>query len=110
MSPNYNRQVRTLVLALATLPLFAGQTALDKYVAAPDPNFKYELARTAAGRGYTQYIYDLTSQKWRSEKDVDHPIWHHWLTIIVPDKVSKITTGFLYLTGGAINSDPTGTT
>ena len=106
MSPNYNHQVRTLVLALATLPLFAGQTALDKYVAAPDPNFKYELARTAAGRGYTQYIYDLTSQKWRSEKDVDHPIWHHWLTIIVPDKVSKTTTGFLYLTGGAINSDP----
>jgi PhoPQ-activated pathogenicity-related protein len=98
--------VRTLILLLATLPSFAAsQTALDRYVAAPDPNYKYELARTSAGRGYTQYVYDMISQKWRTEQDVDHPLWHHWLTIIVPDKVEK-TTGFLYLTGGAIGSDP----
>ncbi len=94
------------ILAIATLPVFAAsQTALDRYVAAPDPNYKYELARTAAGRGYTQFVYDLTSQKWRSEKDVDHPVWHHWLTIIVPDRVDK-TTGFLFLTGGSIESGP----
>jgi len=98
--------VRTLILLLAALPCFAaGHTALDRYVAAPDPNYKYELARTSAGRGYTQYVYDMISQKWRTEQDVDHPLWHHWLTIIVPDKVEK-TTGFLYLTGGSINSDP----
>ena len=102
----HNRVVRIFLLALAALPLFgAGQTALDRYVAAPDPNYKYELARTAAGRGYTQFVYEMTSQKWRTEKDVDHPLWHHWLTIIVPDRVDK-TTGFLYLTGGAVNSDP----
>ncbi len=98
--------VRTLILLLAALPAFAAShTALDRYVAAPDPNYKYELARTTAGRGYTQYVYDMISQKWRTEQDVDHPLWHHWLTIIVPDKVEK-TTAFLYLTGGAINSDP----
>jgi PhoPQ-activated pathogenicity-related protein len=98
--------VRIFLLALAALPAFAAsQTALDRYVAAPDPNYKYELARTSAGRGYTQYVYDMISQKWRTEQDVDHPLWHHWLTIIVPDHVEK-TTGFLYLTGGAINSDP----
>ena len=102
----HNRLVRTFILALAALPLLAAsQTALDRYVAAPDPNYKYELARTAAGRGYTQFVYDLTSQKWRTEKDVDHPVWHHWLTIIVPDKVEK-TTGFLYLTGGSVDSAP----
>ena len=98
--------VRTLILLVAALPCFAAsQTALDRYVAAPDPTYKYELARTSAGRGYTQYVYDMISQKWRTEQDVDHPLWHHWLTIIVPDKVEK-TTGFLYLTGGAIGSDP----
>jgi PhoPQ-activated pathogenicity-related protein len=98
--------VRILLLALAGLPVFAAsQTALDRYVAAPDPNYKYELVRTAAGRDYTQYVYDLTSQKWRSETDVDHPIWHHWLTLIVPDKVDK-ATGFLYLTGGSIGTQP----
>ena len=106
----HNRLVRTFILALAALPLStamfaASHTALDRYVAAPDPNYKYELARTAAGRGYTQYVYDLTSQKWRTEKDVDHPLWHHWLTIIVPDKVEK-TTGFLYLTGGSVDAAP----
>lgn len=102
----HNRQVRNFLLALVALPVFAaGPTALDRYVAAPDSNFKYELARTAAGRGYTQFVYDLTSQKWRSEKDVNHPLWHHWLTIIVPDKVDK-STGFLYLTGGSIESGP----
>lgn len=98
--------MRILILALATLPLFAAsQTALDRYVAAPDPNYRYELARTGAGRGYTQYVYDMTSQKWRTEKDVDHPLWRHWLTIVVPDKVEK-ATGFLYLTGGSIGADP----
>ncbi len=102
----HNRLVRIFLLALAALPVFAAsQTALDRYVATPDPNYKYELARTSAGRGYTQYVYDMISQKWRTEQDVDHPLWHHWLTIIVPDKVEK-TTGFLYLTGGSINSDP----
>ena len=96
--------MRTLILALAALPLLAGgRTALDRYVEAPDPTFHYQLEHTAAGRGYTQYVYDLTSQTWRSEKDVDHPVWHHWLTVIIPDKVTK-STGFLYLTGGSITS------
>lgn len=96
-----------LLLAFLALPLLAGnRTALDRYVEAPDPTFKYELARTAAGRGYTQFIYDLTSQTWRSDKDVDHPVWHHWLTLIVPDRLAKTTTGFLYLTGGSITSPP----
>jgi PhoPQ-activated pathogenicity-related protein len=102
----HNRVVRIFLLALAALPVFAAsQTALDRYVAAPDPNYKYDLIRTTPGRGYTSYLYDMTSQKWRTEKDVDHPLWHHWLTIIVPDKVAK-TTGFLFLTGGSITSDP----
>ena len=45
----HNRLVRILILALATLPVFAAsQTALDRYVAAPDPNYKYDLVRTHA--------------------------------------------------------------
>lgn len=107
LSKWHNRQVRTfLILALAALPVFAaGQTALDRYVAAPDSSYRYQLERTIAGRGYTQFVYDMTSQTWRSEKDVDHPVWHHWLSIVVPDKVEK-TTGFLFLSGGSIDSDP----
>ncbi len=96
--------VPTLLTALVSLPLFAAsQTALDRYVAAPDPNYKYDLVKSLPGKGFTAYVYDLTSQKWRSEKDVDHPIWHHWLTIVIPDKVEK-STGFVFLGGGSITS------
>ena len=96
--------MRVLLCLLLALPVFAAsETALDRYVHAPDPNFKYDLVRTTPGKGFTTLVYDLTSQKWRSEKDVDHPIWHHWLTLVVPDKVTQ-TTGFLFLTGGSITS------
>lgn len=35
---------------------------------------------------------------------MDHTVWKHWLTVIVPDNVSH-RTGFLYITGGNIG-DP----
>lgn len=75
-------------------------TALDRYVQAPDPNYKYELVRTIPGDGYTVYVLDMTSQKWRTEKEVDHPIWKHWVTIVKPERVAY-STGFLFITGGS---------
>lgn len=75
------------------------ETALDRYVAAPDPNYKWELANTIEGKGYKAFVIELTSQKWRSEKEVDKPVWRHWLTIIRPDTV-KFSTGFLFIAGG----------
>ncbi|HZT40158.1 MAG TPA: PhoPQ-activated pathogenicity-related family protein [Bryobacteraceae bacterium] len=75
-------------------------TALDRYVQAPDPNYKYELVRTIPGDGYTAYVLDMTSQKWRTEKEVDRPIWKHWVTIVKPDRVAY-STGFLFITGGS---------
>ncbi len=91
-----------LTLALTAASDKAGKvTGLDKYVQAPDPNYRYELVNTIPGPGYTTYVIDMTSQAWRTAAEVDHPIWKHWLTIIRPDQV-KGTTGFLYLTGGSI--------
>ena len=75
------------------------QTALDRYVAAPDSSYKYELVQTTPGQGFTTYVLDMTSQTWRSTKDVDKPVWRHWVTIIKPDQV-KHSTGFLFITGG----------
>jgi len=77
------------------------QTALDKYVAAPDPNYKWELVDTIPGEGYTTYVIDLTSQQYLTSAEVDHPIWKHWLTIVKPDNV-KSNVAFLYITGGHI--------
>jgi len=97
---------RVFFLSVLSCALFAQpaahvkhETALDRYVAAPDPNYKWELANTIEGKGYKAYVINLTSQKWRHETEVDKPIWKHWLTIIKPDEV-KYSTGFLFITGG----------
>ncbi len=79
------------------------KTALDRYVAMPDPTYKYELVKTIPGTGYTAYVIDLTSQKWRDETEVDRTVWKHWLTIVRPDTVES-TTGFLFIGGGSVKS------
>lgn len=74
-------------------------TALDRYVAKPDPNYKWELVRTDKEDDITSYTIDLTSQQWRTEKEVDRPIWKHWLTITVPNTVDH-PTALLFIDGG----------
>ena len=96
--------LRSLVLVMLLTCAFVAraaedETALDRYIAQPDPAYGWKLAATHQGDGYTTYILDLTSQTWRSEKDVDRPVWKHWLTIVKPDNL-KHHTGFLYIGGG----------
>jgi PhoPQ-activated pathogenicity-related protein len=79
------------------------QTALDRYVFKPDPNYSYKLVSTSKGEGYTAFILELTSQQWRTANEVDRPIWMHWLTIIQPDQVTT-PIGFLYINGGSNGS------
>lgn len=93
------------MLAASAALAAAEQTALDRYVAAPDPNYKYELIKTAPGEGYTTYTIELTSQQWWTAAEVDRPIWKHWLTIVKPDQVTS-STGFLYITGGSYKDKP----
>src|SRR5262245_30516616 len=77
----------------------------DRYVAKPDPTYSWKVVRTAPGNPLTQYIVDLKSQTWRTEKDVDRPVWQHWLTIAKPAKpASKLA--FLRITGGANGGEP----
>src|SRR5437764_225732 len=96
-----------LALAAIALPLVAAskETALDRYVNAPDPSYKFELANTITGEGYKAYVIDLTSQTWKPPIEANRSVWKHWLTIVRPDDV-KYTTGFLYITGGS-NKDKT---
>jgi PhoPQ-activated pathogenicity-related protein len=104
MSFRFLSSVRAAILASAlALSVYAAQhqTALDKYVAAPDPNYKWELVDTIPGEGYTTYVIDLTSQQYLTSAQVDHPIWKHWLIVVKPDKV-KSDIGFLFITGGRI--------
>ncbi len=67
------------------------RTALDGYVAKPDPAYRWALVDSLKGVGYTAFILDMKSQTWRSRKEVDRTLWQHWLTIVRPDKVTSKT-------------------
>jgi PhoPQ-activated pathogenicity-related protein len=89
-----------LILIAALCAAAPRKTALDRYVAQPDSNFRYKLVKTIPGQGNTAYVLDMISQRWRSEQEVDRPLWQHWVTIVKPDRV-RGETGLLYITGGA---------
>jgi PhoPQ-activated pathogenicity-related protein len=80
------------------------KTALDAYVAKPDPAYKWELVSTKQGDGYTTFVLELTSQTWRTEVDVDKPVWKHWMTIVKPAEV-KHDEALLFIWQGD-NTDP----
>jgi PhoPQ-activated pathogenicity-related protein len=98
---------RRAFLFLCALVCFGAskETALDRYVAKPDPAYKYTLVQTTPGDGYTTYVLDMVSQTWLTTAEVDRPEWRHWVTVIKPTNV-KHSTGFLMITGGANNSKP----
>jgi PhoPQ-activated pathogenicity-related protein len=76
------------------------RTALDEYVSKPDANYSYHLVNTISSGTTTASVLEMTSQKWLTEKEVDKPVWKHWLTIIKPAQVTS-RTGLLFITGGA---------
>jgi PhoPQ-activated pathogenicity-related protein len=88
----------------AAVSLSGQQTALDRYVAAKDPVYGWKVVTTLAGDGHRAHVLELTSQTWRTEKDVDRPVWKHWLTITRPEKVTS-RKALLFIGGGA-NGDP----
>ncbi|MBI5092499.1 MAG: PhoPQ-activated pathogenicity-related family protein [Candidatus Hydrogenedentes bacterium] len=77
-------------------------TALDTYVHAPDSHYSFTLDSTIPGDGYKAYVLSMTSQQYRTEKEVNRPIWTHWVTIIKPDKVAT-NKGLLYIGGGDVD-------
>jgi PhoPQ-activated pathogenicity-related protein len=92
-------------LALCGLVRGADYTALDRYVAAPDPSFRYSLTRTVPGSGLTIYQLDMVSQTWLTPAEVDRPEWHHTVTILKPDQVST-QTALLVIDGGSNGTVP----
>ena len=77
----------------------AGETALDRYVAAPDSHFAWRRVRTVPAAGATVSVLELTSQQWLTEREVTRPIWTHWLTVARPPRISS-DVGLLFITGG----------
>lgn len=97
--------MRLLALFAFALPLCAQQqTALDRYVAQRDPVYRWQLIRSIPRDRVTTHVLELTSQTWRTEKDVDRPVWKHWLTINRPDRLTA-SQALLFI-GGGKNGDP----
>lgn len=97
-----SRASRTSLGIFLLAAVAAAQTALDRYVAQRDSVYGWKLVTTLTGEHYKTYVLELTSQKWRSEKDVDRSVWKHWLSITRPNEV-KSTKALLFIGGGSNN-------
>src|SRR6187200_2242464 len=105
-----------LVALLAATAIFPGhaqqpqprataQTALDRYVAAPDASFSWKVLKPLAAEGVSATLLEMTSQKWLTEAEVQRPLWTHWLTVIRPEKVTS-DVALLFITGGSLERPP----
>src|SRR5436190_10531219 len=108
------RAFRLALLLWLVVPLAVGsaasvkETALDRYIAKPDPSYAWRLANTIPGEGYKGYVLELTSQTWRTEAEVDRRVWKHWLTLVKPEK--RTTSKGLLFIGDGSNRQPMPTT
>jgi PhoPQ-activated pathogenicity-related protein len=59
---------------ILTGQIFAQQTSLDRYIAMPDPVYAWKLVSTIDGQRCQGFVLELTSQRWRSEAEVDRPV------------------------------------
>src|SRR5438046_4688957 len=92
------------LVARAAEPVNGAKTALDEYVARPDPTYEWKVVKTIPGDGVTTFVVDLKSQTWRAAPEVDRAVWQHWLVVVKPDEV-KHQTEFLSI-GGGRNGSP----
>ena len=82
----------------------AHATALDEYVAKPDPAFTYTAVKTVEQPTYTATVYDMKSQNWLDDANVDRTLWQHWVTVIVPKEAAH-TGALLFIDGGSNGGD-----
>ena len=86
-------------------PLNKELTALDKYVATPDPSYSYKVVRTTEDADGTLFVVDLKSQTWLTAEEVNRPVWQHWLLIYRPKQVAN-NKALMFIGGGANGKDP----
>jgi PhoPQ-activated pathogenicity-related protein len=84
-------------------PVRPTRTALEEYVAKKDDTYSWRVEKTVESPGLTSIVIRLKSQTWRTKKDVDRPVWEHWLVLAIPEKVTT-TQAFLMIGGGSHDS------
>jgi len=76
------------------------ETALDRYVQAPDAAFTYDLVEKEEAAEYMRLTFNMTSQRWLSSAQVSRSLWFHTVHVIVPRKPSNGTLALLGLDDG----------
>ena len=74
--------------------------ALERYVALPDPSYRWKATAALPGGGYTSHLIELVSQRWRDEGEVNRPRWRHQLRLVMPDEIAN-DTALLVIAGGS---------
>ena len=93
-----------VALLVTSVVARAQETALDRYLAQPDPVYAWKLvSQSKPTPEVTAFVLELTSQTWRSAAEVDRPVWKHWLTIARPEKLAGPQA--LLFIGGGNNKD-----
>ncbi len=108
-SVNWRARLVVTTLALGSffspITIRAGETALDRYVKKPDATYAWKVLSTVKAAGTTQFVVELISQTWLAPKEVDRPVWKHWLVITKPDNATA-KTAFLFIGGGGNGGNP----
>ncbi|MFZ5925822.1 MAG: PhoPQ-activated pathogenicity-related family protein [Acidobacteriota bacterium] len=92
-------------VAVSALAQPKTETALDRYVHAPDPAFQWKLVNRIPGNGATTFVLEMVSQNWLTPEEVDRTEWRHHLTIVRPDRVDS-DVALLLIGGGRNGSAP----
>jgi len=79
------------------------RTALDDYIAKADATYTWRVEKTIKNGDLTTVVIQLNTHTWRTEEDVDRPVWEHWLVLTIPAKVTT-DRAFLMIGGGSHNS------
>jgi PhoPQ-activated pathogenicity-related protein len=113
---NSKASTLSLICLAAVLATCAGArgTALDDYIAKPDANYSYVQVGPSGfdNSTYTAgYVLQLTSQAWRGASEVDHVVWKHWVTVIVPQSpifppLPPAKDTAVLIVGGGNSDDP----
>jgi PhoPQ-activated pathogenicity-related protein len=84
------------------------ETALDRYVAAPDASFAWKVLRDLPADGASATLLEMTSQRWLTEHEVERPLWTHWITVVRPPTVTS-DIALLFITGSSLDRQPPAT-
>ena len=104
----YIYNMSTVFVFSACLFILSGCTSphnnhMKDYVTKADPAFRYEVAETFNGEGWTEHRVKMVSGTWLTKQEVNHPEWWHWVTIVVPIEVTE--TEALMVIGGGSTED-----